>query len=392
MQRITRAVELKQYNQDYQLAVGPANLPLLQPNQVLVRLEWASVTAADVMFMQGRCPVVRSLPAVPGFEASGTVVETGSRMKNWRFQGKRVGVFALDSALPGTWAEYAVVQSRHCFPLNDSISFEHAACMFLTPLTICMFEEVFGKSKGVIQTGGSSAVTRTLLRVCNYKAIACICVIDSPEEVESLSVLGAQYILVSSDPDFETKAHALCQELNVRVGFDCVGGCIAGQVLNALQPGGVLYSYEETQPAAPITSIQPKSLIFEHKKLIGLNLFTWFEHKHPLQKLSLCSHIQRYYFMYRQEVMSVFPMHEIQTAVEKSREVGRQGKILLQLRVLPVVKQPSNPVIQEEEKKSETQETPSNVSPKKVLSLEQILGKDDDEEVEITTHEGAKTP
>ena len=390
---------LKQYSEDYELSVGPANLPLLQGNQVLVRLECASASAADIRFLEGHCPVVRALPAVPGFEASGTVVETGSRLKNWRFHGKRVGVFALDSGLPGTWAEYAVVQSRHCFPLIDTISFEQAAGMFLTPLTICMFEEAIGKAKGVIQTGGCSAIARTLLRVCNYKAFACVCVISNPEEAGILVELGARYILLSSDPDFETKAASMCAELAVTVAFDSQGGSVAGQVFNALQPGGALYSYEEAKPAAMISSISPKAFIFERKKIVGLNLFTWFENKHSLQKLHLCNHIQQYYFMYRQEVIDVFPMHEIVNALHKAREVGSQGKIILQLRVLPITKQPSEAAPQlEEEKQSisleKEEKLPIRIEEKAQVGKDKqpIVINEDLQEVKEAEDEESSTP
>lgn len=405
MQRITRAVVLKQYSEDYDLSVGPANLPLLQPNQVLVRLEYASVSATDVRFLQGHCPVVRTLPAVPGFEASGTVVETGSRLKNWRFQGKRVGVFALDSGLPGVWSEYAVVQSRHCFPLNETITFEQAAGMFQTPLTICMFEEVIGKAKGVIQTGGCSAVAKTLLRVCNYKALVCVCVISSPEEAASLIDLGARHILLSSEQDFQAKATNLCAELKVTVAFDCQGGRVAGEVFNAMQAGGVLYTYEETNSVPPISNISPTALIFDKKKIVGLNLFVWFERKYALQKVQICSHIEQYYFMYRQEVVGVYPIYEVQNALQRTREVGRLGKVLLQLRAIPVVKLPSEIVSKEEVKESidrnksalridialqaaQKAESKAASSPSKaVLTLEALLGNADAEEMEITSHD-----
>lgn len=389
---------LKHYSEDYELSVGPASLPLLQSNQVLVRLECASANAADIRFLEGRCPVVRALPAVPGFEASGTVVETGSRLKNWRFQGKRVGVFALDSGLPGTWAEYAVVQSRHCFPLIDTISFEQAAGMFLTPLTICMFEEAIGKAKAVIQTGGCSAIARTLLRVCNYKGFACVCVISNPEDAGILAELGARYILLSSDPDFEKKAASMCTELEVTVGFDSQGGSVAGQVFNALQPGGLLYSYEETKPADMITNISPQAFIFERKKIVGLNLFMWFESKHALQKLHLCNHIQQYYFMYRQEVIDVFPMHEIVTALHKARDVGSQGKILLQLRILPITKQPSESPQLDQEKPTITTENlqidPIHIEEKAGIggNKQVIEVKEDLEEVSEAEDEESSTP
>jgi hypothetical protein len=275
-----------------------------------------------------------------------------------------------------------------------------------------MFEEVIGKSKGVIQTGGCSAVAKTLLRICNYRALACICVISSPEEAGSLTELGARYILLSTDADFETKAAKMCEELKVTVGFDCEGGTVAGKVLNALLTGGVLYTYEDATPAPAISNISPNTLIFDRKKIVGLNLFLWFESKHSLQKMHICDHIQQYFFMYRQDVIGTFSIHEAEKALQMMREVGKQGKILLHLHPRPVAKQSFDaaaiPVSLEETKegigairpalkvdkdhqnakKAEYKAPPS--PSKAVITLDALL--QDEDEVEITSHDLSLPP
>ena len=344
MQRLTRAVVLSDYSETHSLTVGPANLPLLQPNQVLVRMEFANVSTRDLTFLQGKSPVVRALPAVPGLEGSGTVVEAGSKLKAWRFQGKRVGLFALESGLPGSWAEYVVVSSRHCFPLNDSVSFEQAAGMFICPLTVCMFEEQLGKARAIIQTGGTSSVAKAMLRLCNYRSIACVCVISDPSEAAALADLGAKYILLSADPEFKEKAEGLCRELDIRVGFDTAGGQVAADVINAMVTGGVLYIYEDCLNSQEITGISPQALIFQKKKLIGLNLFPWFRHKKSLQKLTLLRHIQQNHFLYRSDILHTFDMTNALDALEAVRTSESRGLILIHLRALPTSRLTSNPI------------------------------------------------
>ena len=343
MQRLTRAVVLSDYSEERSVGVGPANLPLLQPNQLLVRMEFANVTTRDLGFLQGKGPVIRALPAVPGLEGAGTVVEAGSRLKTWRFQGKRVGLFALESTLPGSWAEYVVISSKHCFPLNDSITFEQAAGLFLGPLTVCMFEERLGKARGVIQTGGISSIAKAMLRLCNFRTITCVCVISDPAEAAELADLGGKYILLSTDPDFSEKAEGLCREFEIRVGFDTAGGKVAADVLNAMVTGGVLYEYEDCLESHEITGLRPQALIFQKKKVTGLNLLPWFQRKKSLQKFTLLRHIQQFHFIYRSDVLQTFDMTNTLEALEAVRTSNSRGNVLLHLRALPTSRLSSTP-------------------------------------------------
>lgn len=334
---------LSDYSEERSLVVGPANLPLLQPNQLLVRMEFANVSTRDLCFLQGKSPVIRALPAVPGLEGSGTVVEAGSRLKTWRFQGKRVGLFTLESTLPGSWAEYVVISSKHCFPLSDSLTFEQAAGLFLSPLTVCMFEEKLGKVKAVIQTGGASSIAKSMLRLCNFRAITCVCVISDPAEATALADLGGKYILLSTDPDFSEKAEGLCKEFDIRVGFDTAGGKVAADVLNAMVSGGVLYVYEDCLESQEITGISPQALIFQNKKVTGLNLFPWFQHKKSLQKLALLRHIQQFHFIYRSDILHTFDMTCTLDALAAVRTSNSRGNVLLHLRALPTSRVSSSP-------------------------------------------------
>ena len=338
MQRLTRAVNLSDYSDQQRLTVDSASIPLLKPNQLLVRMEYANVSTRDLTFLQGKCPVVRALPAVPGLEGSGTVVESGNRLKTWRFQGKRVGLFSLESGLPGTWAEYVVIPSKYCFPLLDSVSFEQAASMFTCPLTVYMFEEQLGKAKAIIQTGGASSITKATLRMCNFRGLTCVCVIEDVRDAAALVDIGAKYILISTDPDFSDKAASFCQEFDIHIGLDTSGGKVAGEILNAMGPGGVLYVYESDLNTEEITHINPKSLIFDHKRIKGLNLFPWFQHKKSLQKWNIMRHIQQFYFVYKPDILQTFDMSGVMQALDVVRAVNGRGQVTLHLRALPTTR------------------------------------------------------
>ena len=60
------------------LRVTEMPVPKPGPGQVLVRVSAAPINPSDLMFVRGLYGVKKPLPAVPGFEGSGTVVAAGS--------------------------------------------------------------------------------------------------------------------------------------------------------------------------------------------------------------------------------------------------------------------------------------------------------------------------
>jgi NADPH:quinone reductase len=61
------------------------------------------------MFIRGLYGFKKPLPAVPGFEGSGTVVQAGTGMMPRFLNGRRVACAAADPKVTGgMWAEYVV--------------------------------------------------------------------------------------------------------------------------------------------------------------------------------------------------------------------------------------------------------------------------------------------
>ena len=80
-----RVVLLEQYQEDLADAIGSLKVverpvPSLRRGQVLVRIEAAPCNPSDLLLLQGKYGVFKTLPCVPGWEVAGTVVTSGRRM------------------------------------------------------------------------------------------------------------------------------------------------------------------------------------------------------------------------------------------------------------------------------------------------------------------------
>src|ERR1700757_2410168 len=105
---------------------GPEHLGLREvasptpgPGEVKVALRARGVSFVDVLMIAGQYQVKRDLPFIPGGEAAGVVIETGSGVEHIK-PGDRVLV-------PGGYAEETVVKAERVTPLPASVSFETAA-------------------------------------------------------------------------------------------------------------------------------------------------------------------------------------------------------------------------------------------------------------------------
>ena len=73
-----RAVQLRDYDgKPESITLAEIPVPRPGPGEVLVKVFASPINPSDLMFIQGLYGFKKSLPAVPGFEGSGTVVEAG---------------------------------------------------------------------------------------------------------------------------------------------------------------------------------------------------------------------------------------------------------------------------------------------------------------------------
>lgn len=80
------------------------------------------------------------LPFTPGWEGSGTVIQSGGGLIAWRLVGKRVAVTKCEEpnntlSIGGCFQQYMVTSALQCIPLPDDVSFEHGSMHCVNPLT-----------------------------------------------------------------------------------------------------------------------------------------------------------------------------------------------------------------------------------------------------------------
>ena len=135
--------------------------PPLTPGQVRVRLLAAPINPADINYIQGVYGVKPELPATPGMEGCGEVVESQSKSFS---NGDKV-IFLKRG---GLWREEIIAAAEDLIALPAEIEPLQACMLGINPLTALLMLENFrslAKGECVIQNAANSNVGRCLIQI-----------------------------------------------------------------------------------------------------------------------------------------------------------------------------------------------------------------------------------
>jgi len=313
------------------LAVAEIAVPHPGPGEVLVRMHASPINPSDLLFVRGLYGFKKTLPAIPGFEGSGTVVAAGSGILPNLLKGRRVACTAADANVAsGTWAEYVVTSARLCVPLQKRVDMEQAATMLVNPLMAwaLMDEARRGRHRSVVQTAAASALGKMVIRLARRFSIPVINVVRRADQVRLLQEMGAEHVLDSSASEFDTRLCEQCHRLGASIGFDAVAGDMSERILRAQPKGSRLIVYGLLSHAPVQIAAAP--LIFERKSVEGLYLSDWMRDRNLLRQLRVASQVQKLLASdLRTEIQAHYPLEHVSRAVQHYAAHMTAGKVLL---------------------------------------------------------------
>ena len=103
--------------------------PRPKPGEVLIKADTIGVSRPELLVRRGSYQWMPPLPAIPGIEMAGTVVERGAGATALAV-GQKVFVSARELPVrAGCYAEYIAVPERAPFALSPATDLEAAACL-----------------------------------------------------------------------------------------------------------------------------------------------------------------------------------------------------------------------------------------------------------------------
>jgi len=280
-------------NFDARPSVQNIEVPSPGKGEVLIQIDSSPINPSDHRFIQGLYSTKKTLPVVPGFEASGKVVATSDDFMSRRLLGKTVACFAPQDG-NGTWAEFMVTRNNMVIPLKKNVDIEQGSMLLVNPLSVIAMIEIAtkGKHRAIANTAAASALGRMMIQFCNEKNLPLVNIVRRDEQVRLLKSQGAKYVVNSSQENYTDELRTLFRKLNVTLAFDAIAGQSAYDLAEALPKGGEVMIYGSLSEQAAI--VNPSKLIFENKKISGFWLSEWITHQSTLKMITLFNKIQKF--------------------------------------------------------------------------------------------------
>ena len=193
-----RAVQIAQFGDTGVLDVVELPIPDPGANQVRIRVMAAGVNPVDTYVRSGAYGD-RPMPAALGFDAAGEIDAVGPGV-----DASVIGTHVYTcTALPGAYAQFAIVDIDRTYPLPDNISFDQGAAIgipYATAYAALHQHASTNATSTVFVHGGSGGVgipTIELAKLAGAR-VAASCGTDAGEEI--LKAHGAD-IIVRHDKD-----------------------------------------------------------------------------------------------------------------------------------------------------------------------------------------------
>jgi NADPH:quinone reductase len=202
----------------------PAPRPL--DDQVLVKADTIGVSRPEVMVRNGTYPWMPKLPAIPGIEMTGTVVECGRDVTEL-VVGQKVFVSARElSERCGCYAEYIAVPARAPFRLPDDADLETAACLSNYQVAYHIIH-----TAGRVVLGGTAVIDSAagglgsaLVQLAKIAGMRVIAIAGGKEKIDALREYGADHVVDRTCEDPVARVAEITAGKGADLVLDGIGG------------------------------------------------------------------------------------------------------------------------------------------------------------------------
>ena len=351
-----KAARLSHFSHDpATIRVEQVPMPEPGPGQVRVRMLFSPVNPSDLNFLHGTyhsalqrmiwnkgqttvcydpqrrvvCPVP---PYTLGGEGVGVVDACGSGWLARRLLGKRVAIACAPPA--GCWQEYSLAEAKKSVVMPADIPDHQAAMFFVNPLAAyVMIREVLRVRPGdwVAVSAAGSALGKSVVRLGKLYGFKTLCVVRSDSNSAELLALGADAVVETDHQDLLSEVWRITGGKGVQHALDCVGGHLAGELVQCLGMNGHLLVYG-TLSGKPL-EVPGRDLMMPLTRISGFFLSNWLALQSPLKLLAILRSVKKLTQagIFQSEVTQVFPLEQVADAVAAATASGRTGKVLLSL-------------------------------------------------------------
>jgi trans-2-enoyl-CoA reductase len=301
--------------------------PTPTAGEAIVKMRAAPINPADLNQIEGKYPIRAELPATPGFEGAGVVIDIGANVTNIA-----PGALVILPHNVGTWRDAVAVKADELVVVPAGIEPIYAAMLKINPMTAWrLLHDYVDLEKGdwLIQNAANSAAGSAVVQIAHELGYKTVNVVRRAELIDELHAEGGDVVLVDGE-NLRAEVKAATSGAPIRLGLNAVGGDSALRLANCLAPGSTLVTFGAM-------SLQPLKipnglLIFKDLRFRGIWINKWYDNATLQERMDafrpLFEMAKR--GLLRTKVEKTYPLSEAKAAVTHAAQGKRSGKIVFE--------------------------------------------------------------
>ncbi|MDP9185913.1 MAG: 2-enoyl thioester reductase domain-containing protein [Verrucomicrobiota bacterium] len=296
-------------------------------DEAVVEMRAAPINPGDINAIEGKYPGRREVPAVPGFEGAGVVVEVGTDVSTIT-----KGALVILPHNIGTWREALAVKAGELVAVPPEIEPAHAAMLKINPMTAWrLLHDYVDLARGdwLIQNAANSATGRAVIQIAHELGYKTVNVVRRAELIDELRGEGGDVVLVDGEK-LREEVKSATSGAAIRLGLNSVGGDCALRLANCLAFGGTLVSFGAMglQPLKIPTGL----LIFKDLRFRGIWINKWYDEATMQERMeafkALFEMAKR--SLLKPKIERAYPIDDAKAAVAHAAQSKRSGKIIFE--------------------------------------------------------------
>jgi len=296
-------------------------------DEAVVEMRAAPINPADINAIEGKYPGRREVPAVPGFEGAGIVVEVGANVSTIN-----KGALVILPHNIGTWREALAVKASELVAVPPEIEPVHAAMLKINPMTAWrLLHDYVDLARGdwLIQNAANSAAGRAVIQIAHDLGFKTVNVVRRAELIDELRGEGGDVVVVDHEK-LRDEVKSATSGAPIRLGLNSVGGENALHLANCLAFGGTLVSFGamSMQPLKIPTGL----LIFKDLRFRGIWINKWYDDATMAERMAafrpLFEMAKR--GLLKTKVEKAYDIDDAKAAVAHAAQGKRSGKIIFE--------------------------------------------------------------
>ncbi len=296
-------------------------------DEAVVQMRAAPINPADLNAIEGKYPARPQLPAIPGFEGAGVIVDVGADVTTIK-----AGALVVLPHNIGTWREALAVKANDLVAVPPEVEPVHAAMLKINPMTAWRLLHDYVDLKNgdwLIQNAANSAAGRAVIQIAHDLGYKTFNVVRRDELIDELRAEGGDVVLVDGENLREEVKNAT-GGAPIRLGLNAVGGESALRLANTLAPGSTIVTFGAM-------SLQPLKipnglLIFKDLRFRGIWINKWYDNATMQERMdafrSLFEMAKR--GLLKTKVEKAYAIDEAKAAVAHAARGKRSGKIIFE--------------------------------------------------------------